>query len=129
MEYNLLKYFKSKNINLKHLSNNKYIYNNKLYYLTINDKINDKLKNNIINVEINTIKRNELFNKNNYTFDKQGRLLVGAIVSTVADFYERSVALINAGCDIIYIEYINKIDQQIIEKLKELNENVVITVK
>ena len=68
-------------------------------------------------------------NKNNYSFDKQGRLLVGAIVSTVADFYERSVALINAGCDIIYIEYINKIDQQIIEKLKELNENVVITVK
>ena len=68
MEYNLLKYFKSININLKHLSNNKYIYNNKLYYLTINDKINNKLKNNIINVEINTIKRNELFNKNNYTF-------------------------------------------------------------
>ena len=63
-------------------------------------------------------------NKNTYSLDPQNRLLVGAAVGIVGDYYERATKLVEAGIDILCIDVANGYNQtvsDVIKKLKTLN--------
>jgi len=66
-------------------------------------------------------------NKNIYSLDPQNRLLVGAAVGIVGDYYERATKLVEAGIDILCIDVANGYNQtvyNVIQKLKTLNVDI-----
>lgn len=66
-------------------------------------------------------------NKNTYSLDLQNRLLVGAAVGIVGDYYERAVKLVEAGINILCIDVANGFNQtvsQVVQKLKTLNVDI-----
>ena len=68
-------------------------------------------------------------NKNTYSLDPQNRLLVGAAVGIVGDYYERATKLVEAGVDILCIDVANGFNQSVynvVQKLKELNVDIMV---
>jgi IMP dehydrogenase len=68
-------------------------------------------------------------NKNTYSLDPQNRLLVGAAVGIVGDYYERATKLVEAGVDILCIDVANGFNQtvyNVVKKLKELNVDIMV---
>jgi IMP dehydrogenase len=66
-------------------------------------------------------------NKNKYSLDSNGRLLVGAAVGIVDDYFDRARALIEAGCNIICIDVANGYNEKVktvIQELKILNVDI-----
>jgi hypothetical protein len=115
MEHHILKYLNSININLKHIKNNNYIYNNTLYNLIINNNNNNKNKN-IINIVVKQIKRYELFNNKKYTFSILNNLQPEHYI---IDNYTINSDIINS--DIINSDIINSNKKR---KLEDNNNNI-----
>jgi IMP dehydrogenase len=68
-------------------------------------------------------------NKNTYSLDPQNRLLVGAAVGIVGDYYERAEKLVDAGIDILCVDVANGFNQtvyQVVQKLKELKVEIMV---
>lgn len=68
-------------------------------------------------------------NKTTYSLDPQNRLLVGAAVGIVGDYYERATKLVEAGVDILCIDVANGFNQtvyDVVQKLKELNVDIMV---
>jgi IMP dehydrogenase len=68
-------------------------------------------------------------NKTIYSLDPQNRLLVGAAVGIVGDYYERATKLVNAGIDILCIDVANGFNQtvyDVVQKLKTLNVEIMV---
>ena len=66
-------------------------------------------------------------NKDRYSLDKDGRLLVGASVGIVDDYLERSKALVEAGCNILCVDVANGFNEKVktvIQELKTLNVDI-----
>ena len=66
-------------------------------------------------------------NKNTYSLDQQNRLLVGASVGIIGDYYERAQKLVEAGINILCIDVANGFNQtvyNVIQKLKILNVDI-----
>ena len=68
-------------------------------------------------------------NKNNYSFDSQNRLLVGAAIGIVGDYYERAVKLVEVGCDILCIDVANGYNETVyntVIQLKRLGVDIMV---
>ena len=68
-------------------------------------------------------------NKNAYSLDPHNRLLVGAAVGIVGDYYERAEKLVEAGIDILCIDVANGFNQtvyNVVQKLKELKVEIMV---
>jgi len=68
-------------------------------------------------------------NKTTYSLDPQNRLLVGAAVGIVGDYYERATKLVDAGIDILCIDVANGFNQtvyNVVQKLKTLNVDIMV---
>ena len=68
-------------------------------------------------------------NKTTYSLDPQNRLLVGAAVGIVGDYYERATKLVEAGIDILCIDVANGFNQtvyNVVQKLKTLNVDIMV---
>jgi IMP dehydrogenase len=68
-------------------------------------------------------------NKNTYSLDPQNRLLVGAAVGIVGDYFERATKLVEAGINIICIDVANGFNQtvyDVVQKLKKLNVEIMV---
>jgi len=66
-------------------------------------------------------------NKDKYSLDKNGKLLVGGAIGIVDDYSERAKALVDAGCDLLGVDVANGYNttvKQVIQKLKTLYPNV-----
>ena len=66
-------------------------------------------------------------NKNKYSLDSNGRLLVGASIGIVDDYYERAKALVDAGCNILCVDVANGFNEKVktvIQELKTLNVDI-----
>ena len=66
-------------------------------------------------------------NKNKYSLDSNGRLLVGAAIGIVDDYYERAKALVDAGCNILCVDVANGFNEKVktvIQELKTLNVDI-----
>lgn len=66
-------------------------------------------------------------NKDRYSLDLNGKLLVGASVGIVDDYLERSKALVEAGCNILCVDVANGFNEKVktvIQELKELNVDI-----
>jgi IMP dehydrogenase len=66
-------------------------------------------------------------NKDKYSLDKNGKLLVGGAIGIVDDYLERAKALVEAGCDLLGVDVANGFNttvKQVIQKLKTLYPNV-----
>jgi IMP dehydrogenase len=66
-------------------------------------------------------------NKNKYSLDADGKLLVGAAVGIVDDYFARATALVGAGCNILCVDVangFNKTVATVINKLKTLNVDI-----
>jgi IMP dehydrogenase len=66
-------------------------------------------------------------NKNKYSLDSNGRLLVGAAIGIVDDYYERAKALVEAGCNILCVDVANGFNEKVktvIQELKTLNVDI-----
>ena len=59
-------------------------------------------------------------NKDKYSLDKDGRLLVGAAIGIVGDYLERATKLINAGCNILCIDVANGFNTKVANVIKEI---------
>jgi IMP dehydrogenase len=68
-------------------------------------------------------------NKNTYSLDPQNRLLVGAAVGIVGDYFERATKLVEAGIDILCIDVANGFNKTVVDvvkKLKTLNVEIMV---
>ena len=68
-------------------------------------------------------------NKNTYSLDPQNRLLVGAAVGIVGDYFERAQKLVDAGIDILCIDVANGFNQtvvDVVDRLKTLNVEIMV---
>jgi IMP dehydrogenase len=68
-------------------------------------------------------------NKNIYSLDPQNRLLVGAAVGIVGDYYERAKRLVDAGIDILCIDVANGFNKTVLDvilKLKSLGVDIMV---
>jgi IMP dehydrogenase len=68
-------------------------------------------------------------NKTTYSLDPQNRLLVGAAVGIVGDYYERAEKLVEAGIDILCIDVANGYNEtvyKVVKKLKTLNVEIMV---
>jgi len=66
-------------------------------------------------------------NKDKYSLDSTGNLLVGAAVGIVDDYLERATALVNAGCNMLCVDVANgynKKVKEVIQELKKLNVDI-----
>jgi IMP dehydrogenase len=66
-------------------------------------------------------------NKDKYSLDSKGQLLVGASVGIVDDYFERASALVEAGCNILCVDVANGYNERVknvIKELKELNVDI-----
>jgi IMP dehydrogenase len=66
-------------------------------------------------------------NKNKYSLDLNGRLLVGAAIGIVDDYYERAKVLVDAGCNILCVDVANGFNEKVktvIQELKTLNVDI-----
>jgi IMP dehydrogenase len=66
-------------------------------------------------------------NKNKYSLDSNGRLLVGASVGIVDDYLDRAKALVDAGCNILCVDVANGFNERVktvIQELKGLGVDV-----
>jgi len=66
-------------------------------------------------------------NKNKYSLDSNGELLVGAAIGIVDDYYERAESLVKAGCNILCVDVANGFNKKVVEviqKLKKLNVDI-----
>jgi len=66
-------------------------------------------------------------NKDKYSLDKDGKLLVGAAVGIVDDYLERAKQLIDAGCNIICIDVANGFNKKVrlvIQEIKKLGIDI-----
>jgi IMP dehydrogenase len=59
-------------------------------------------------------------NKDKYSLDSRGRLLVGVSVGIVDDYLERTKGLVDAGCDILCIDVANGYNERVKTVIKEL---------
>jgi IMP dehydrogenase len=59
-------------------------------------------------------------NKDKYSLDKNGKLLVGAAVGIVDDYLDRAKALVDAGCDILCVDVANGYNIKVATVIKEL---------
>jgi len=66
-------------------------------------------------------------NKDKYSLDTNGNLLVGAAVGIVDDYIDRAKALIDAGCNILCVDVANGFNKKVgtvIQELKSLDPSV-----
>ena len=66
-------------------------------------------------------------NKDKYSLDCNGSLLVGAAVGIVDDYFERASALVEAGCNILCVDVANGFNKtvvKVIQRLKTLNVDI-----
>ena len=66
-------------------------------------------------------------NKNKYSLDSYGKLLVGAAIGIVDDYFERALLLVEAGCDILCVDVANGFNEKVknvIKELKKLNIDI-----
>ena len=66
-------------------------------------------------------------NKDKYSLDSKGQLLVGASVGIVVDYFERASALVEAGCNILCVDVANGYNERVknvIKELKQLNVDI-----
>ena len=66
-------------------------------------------------------------NKDKYSLDSKGQLLVGASVGIVDDYFERASALVEAGCNILCVDVANGYNERVknvIKELKQLNVDI-----
>lgn len=66
-------------------------------------------------------------NKDKYSLDSKGQLLVGASIGIVDDYFERASALVEAGCNILCVDVANGYNEKVknvIKELKQLNVDI-----
>jgi IMP dehydrogenase len=66
-------------------------------------------------------------NKDIYSLDSKGQLLVGASIGIVDDYFERASALVEAGCNILCVDVANGYNEKVknvIKELKQLNVDI-----
>jgi len=66
-------------------------------------------------------------NKNKYSLDSYGKLLVGGAIGIVDDYFERASLLVDAGCDILCVDVANGFNEKVknvIKELKKLNIDI-----
>jgi len=66
-------------------------------------------------------------NKDKYSLDSKGQLLVGASIGIVDDYFERASALVEAGCNILCVDVANGYNERVknvIKELKQLNTDI-----
>jgi IMP dehydrogenase len=61
-------------------------------------------------------------NKDKYSLDSKGQLLVGASVGIVDDYFERASALVEAGCNILCVDVANGYNERVKNVIKELRQ-------
>jgi IMP dehydrogenase len=61
-------------------------------------------------------------NKNKYSLDSNGRLLVGASVGIVDDYLDRAKALVDAGCNILCVDVANGFNERVKTVIQELKQ-------
>lgn len=66
-------------------------------------------------------------NKDRYSLDSKGQLLVGASIGVVEDYFERASSLVEAGCNILCVDVANGYNEKVknvIQELKKLNVDI-----
>jgi len=66
-------------------------------------------------------------NKNKYSLDINGKLLVGAAIGIVDDYFVRAKALVDAGCNLLCVDVANGFNEtvkNVIKKLKILDVDI-----